>query len=218
MLAPSDKDPSIPDHGQRRDDASEIVAQISSLLAAHQDTGLDEPLDTARSLCSLLTVHTLPGPNPPAVEGDPDHVDRWPSNLSTILYGDVLRASFHRDQNLDTLYEAISCYEGIAVSDPTLSRRLALGHGCALASMYDQAPTLEHANKAIWLLNSVMAEDADDELAAYALSHLAPFTFQVTWDGEGGHSVTADDSATADDYASRIDIMLQPHKSWGAYV
>jgi hypothetical protein len=197
--------PVPPDDGRQLLIASTLEKQLRSLLAAHQDTGVDIYLKAAQDICRQLIPHPFPGPYPP--REDPDTRTNHPSER--ILYGDIQHASFLRDEGLDTLREAISCYEGVTVSDRVLSRRLALGHGSALVTMYDQVTGLEHAEKARQLLNSVIAGDAHDELAAQALCYLTPLMFDVMWDGEGP-------SAIVDDYLSRIDEALT--KPWRPYL
>jgi hypothetical protein len=161
---------------------------ISDLLTAHQDTGLDAPLNEAQTLCRQQASRIRAGSD-----------DMRPSER--ILYADIQHASFLRTENLATLHEAISCYEDITVSDPIVSRRLALGHGSALATLYDHALGIERAEKAMQLLNSVLVEDARDELATQALCYLTPLTIHIIWDGEST-------SIIADDYTSRLDEVL----------
>jgi hypothetical protein len=143
---------------------------------------------------------------PTYLEKIPNHV---PGLSERILYGDIQHASFLRNEDLNTLLEAISCYEGITASDRILSRRLALGHGSALATLYNHVTGIEHAEKAMQLLNSVLVENVDDELAAQALCYLTPLMFDVMWDGEGP-------SAIVDEYTLRIDEALT--KPWRPYL
>jgi hypothetical protein len=193
---PADKDLLLQDEGPQRLGTSEVEIQLSSLLVAHQDTGLDAPLKEAYDLCSYTMSRIRPGSD----------VAR-PSER--ILYGDILHASFLRTEDLDILHEAISYYEGVIVSDSILSRRLALGHGIALATLYDHVTSITHAEKAIQHLNSVTVEGARDELAAQALCYLTPLMIHIIWDGESP-------SAIASDYTSRLDeVLMEP---WRPYL
>jgi hypothetical protein len=204
----TDKDillPVIPEDGQQLHNHSEVERQLSSLLSAHQDTGLDTPLKAAQDICRQLGIPPLTGINPP--RGDVDPPADW--SLERILHGDIRHAFFLRSDDLDTLHEAISCYEGITLSDPMVSRRLALGHGSALATLYDHVTGIEHAEKAMQLLNSVLVENVDDELAAQALCYLAPLMIRLVHDG-GSLSVIAGD------YTSRLDEVLK--KPWRPYL
>jgi hypothetical protein len=178
-----------PDGPQRQRDTPKLEERLTSLLAAHQDTGLDAPLEEAQDLCLQLVSRTRAGSDV-----------AQPSEL--ILYGDIQHASFLRNESLDTLHEAICCYERVTVSDLVISRRLALGHGSALATLYDHVAGMEHAEKALQLLNLVLVKENLDELATQALCYLASISFKVQWDGVV-HSVVADD------YISRIDEMLK---------
>jgi hypothetical protein len=186
-----------PNKGPKRLGNSDVETQLISLLVAHQDTGLDAPLREAQHLCRQMASRIGPGS---------DHVVR-PSER--ILYADIQHASFLRTEDLATLHEAITCYERVTVLDPILSRRLALGHGSALATLYDEVPNPEHAKRAIELLKLVIIPDVDDELAALALCYLAPLTLESGWHGESRSAVT-------DDYTLRIDAMLK--KPWRPYL
>jgi hypothetical protein len=194
MLASGDKDAVPLVSPNQQPDLNEIEGQLSSLLAAHRDTGLDGPLRSAQDICREALNFVPPGSTFPTDGVDLD-VD-WGSRL--ILCGDIQHASYCRNEDLNILYQALECYERVTVPDPLLLRRLALGHGSALVALYDQIPDIKHAEKAIRLLNSVLVDDVVDELSTLALCYLAPIAFKIGWDG-------ASQSAIADDYASRID-------------
>jgi hypothetical protein len=179
-----------------RTDILGVEEKLTSLLVAHQDTGLDAPLKEAQDLCRRMTSRIGPGSD--AVRAS-----------ERILHADIQHAAFLRSEDLATLHEAIRCYEDITVSDPVLSRRLSLGHGRALATLYDHEIGIEHAEKAMQLLNSVLVETVDDEVAAHALCYLTALKLKTQLDGEGHCSMVDDDTL-------RIDELLK--KSWRTYL
>jgi tetratricopeptide (TPR) repeat protein len=178
-----------PSERLKRLGSSNVEMQLTSLLLVHQDTGLDAPLKEAQDLCCQMANRIGPGSDAAC-------------SSEQILYADIQHAAFLRNEDLASLNEAISCYEGITVLDPILSRRLALGHGRALATLYAHVTGIEHAEKAAQLLSSVLVDNSHDEVAAHALCYLVPLIDQIKWDGEG-HSDMADN-----DYESQLNNVL----------